>query len=166
MSHNNTPNGSVQQGQQFNDSFFQKLVATSSIRLVYHINEFQKNNEDYVLLEHDDFMKKVEEVLGERALNIRHTYVDPHDGCLYSLYSFNFHDAVAMAMVYGYEVAAKVYDLYEESMKETKERSVLGLTQFQDQLTDIEMQEVLDEFAAEELALFGEITALESRTAH
>lgn len=88
MSHNNTPNGSVQQDQQFNDSFFQKLVVTSSIRLVYHINEFLKNNEDYVLLEHDDFMKKVEEVLGERALNIRHTHVDPHDGCVYSLYSF------------------------------------------------------------------------------
>lgn len=86
----------------------------SSIELVEFINEIQKYEADYVPLQHDEFMMKVEEILEKDASKFRNAYIHPSNGCVYSCYRFPKREAVLTVMSYSPMIAAQVYDRIEE----------------------------------------------------
>ncbi|WP_284337654.1 phage antirepressor KilAC domain-containing protein [Comamonas sp. NoAH] len=98
-------------------------VTMTSLELVEFINEDRRARAEVVgaafpspgfaKLEHADFMKKVPEVLGERAGNFSATYQIPGpNGSSRSApcYRFPKREACLMAMSYSYELQAKVFD--------------------------------------------------------
>lgn len=98
-------------------------ITMTSLELVDFINEDRRERAHaqgvsfpsygFAKLEHSDFMKKVLEVLGERAGNFSATYQIPGpNGSSRSApcYRFPKREACLMAMSYSYELQAKVFD--------------------------------------------------------
>lgn len=98
-------------------------VTMTSLEIVAFINDLRKQDahaagepfpsKGFAKLEHADFMKKVPEVLGERAGNFSATYQIPGpNGSSRSAPSFRFpkREASLMAMSYSYPIQARVWD--------------------------------------------------------
>lgn len=84
----------------------------SSLEMVEFINSQRKEGE--AELRHDNFMAKVQKVLGEEdALNLKGIYKDAY-GRDKPCYRFPKREACLMAMSYSYELQAKVYDRMTE----------------------------------------------------
>ena len=96
-----------------------EAVTMTSLELVDFINAHRKEmaeaagapfpSKGYAKLGHNDFMKKVPDVLGKDAGNFSHIYRDSmsrEQDC----YCFPKREACLMAMSYSYDIQAKVFD--------------------------------------------------------
>ena len=119
-------------------------VTMTSLEIVAFINDLRKQeahavgepfpSKGFAKLEHADFMKKVPEVLGERAGNFSATYKIPGpNGASRAApcYSFPKREASLMAMSYSYAIQAKVWDhmtALEEKLALTAAEKKIGQT--------------------------------------
>ena len=99
------------------------VIIMTSLELVDFINAHRKETAEaagepfpskgYAKLGHNDFMKKVPDVLGKDAGNFSHIYRDSmnrEQDC----YRFPKREACLMAMSYSYEIQARVFDRMTE----------------------------------------------------
>lgn len=113
----------------------------TSLELVEFINEERKflaesegaefPSKGFAKLEHSDFLKKVHDVLGERAGNFSATYKIPgpnNSSRSAPCYRFPKREACLMAMSYSYELQAKVFD----RMTELEKSKSLAIPDFSD----------------------------------
>ena len=80
----------------------------TSIELVAIINDLRDPGR--AVLEHSDFFKKIEKVLGGGVGKFSGTYIHPQNGQTYSCYNLPKREASLMVMSESYTVQARVYD--------------------------------------------------------
>ena len=106
-------------------------VTTTSLQLVEYINYLRKqeNPTDYIELAHNNFLKKVKDVLKGGEVNFYHTYKSLQNKDL-PMYVFPKREAMLMAMSYSYDIQAVVYDAWEKAEKALLQSSVITLPNF------------------------------------
>lgn len=71
-------------------------------------------SDEFPELRHDNFSRKVQEVLGDAAPRFEGTYVHPQNGQTYPCYYLPKRESCLMAMAYSYALQAKVFDRWQE----------------------------------------------------
>lgn len=110
----------------------QTIVTMTSLELVEYVNSFRKEkalqegvafpSKGHAKLEHSDFLKKVLDVLGERAgyFSVTFNVSGPNGATRKSPgYSFPKREACLMAMSYSYDLQAQVFDYMTELENKT-----------------------------------------------
>ncbi len=107
-------------------------LTMSSLEIVKVVNTIRKSEGNNTELRHDDFMRKVSDVLGElNATKFLGTQIYGNNNRR-NIYNLPKREAMLMAMSYSYSVQAAVYDAYEslkieQTPKELSRKDILLL---------------------------------------
>lgn len=106
----------------------------TSLQLVEFINHLRKQegNGTYTELRHDDFMRKINNVLKAAPINYGTVFYEVNQGAKRErkIAIFEKREAMLMAMSYSYDIQAVVYDAWETAEKALKQSLSITLPNF------------------------------------
>lgn len=118
----------------------------TSLELVSYINTVRAQEGDFTELTHDNFLKKVQRVLGDAAGNFNASYLNSQNK-EQPMYRFPKREATLMAMSYSRTISAQVYDRMEALEKQAVAVVNTPVTLREALLLALEQQEKIEQKA-------------------